>query len=253
MLGATTRLRAGTGVHLLPLWELDTERAAVATLLRLAGQRLELGVGLGYRDEEFDGFGLPRRQRGRLMDAALDQLTESWGDSGAAPPIMVGGFSDAALRRAGSRGLGIFLPFSFELDKLRAIVELYREHATAAGHCPGRIGMLKFVRVTDGSEREFEHARAAIIGSAREYTGAWFPMGGTVGFLAPQSLARQLALAANTAFIGPPQAITARLEELAEVGIDVVVLQVMRDDQAVDYRGDMEALAEHVLPAIAVA
>jgi alkanesulfonate monooxygenase SsuD/methylene tetrahydromethanopterin reductase-like flavin-dependent oxidoreductase (luciferase family) len=251
VLGVTTRLKAGTGIHLLPLWELDSARSAAETATRLSGGRLELGVGLGYRDEEFDGFGLPRRERGRRMDAALDQLEERWRDSGVRPPIMVGGFSEVAMRRAASRGLGIFLPFSLELPKLRATIELYRDIASSAGRTPGRIGMLKYVWATDGSDRETERAKAAIAASGREYSGAWFPLKGRPGFESPELLDRQLRLATDNAFIGPPEKIAADIRELEAVGVDLVVLQVMRDDIEVDYRGNMAELAEHVLSALA--
>jgi alkanesulfonate monooxygenase SsuD/methylene tetrahydromethanopterin reductase-like flavin-dependent oxidoreductase (luciferase family) len=250
VLGATSRLRAGTAIHLLPLWDVDSAFGVADTLMELSGGRVELGVGLGYRDEEYDGFALPRRMRGRLMDASLDELARRWGASGG-PEIMVGGFTDAALRRAGSRGLGLMLPFSFEPPKLRATIERYREELAAAGREPGRIGMLKYVWATDGSSRERELAGQVIAASSREYAGSWYPLRGSTGFQAPELLERQLRLAADTAFIGTPERIAEQLGQLASAGVDLVVLQLTRDDVEVDHRPNMEAIAEHVLPAIA--
>jgi alkanesulfonate monooxygenase SsuD/methylene tetrahydromethanopterin reductase-like flavin-dependent oxidoreductase (luciferase family) len=247
VLGATTTLRAGTGIHLLGLWDLDTARSSIETAMRLSGGRLEIGVGLGYRDEEYDGLGLARRRRGQLMDDALDALMSRWTPAGGAPPVMVGGFSDAALRRAARRGLGIFLPFSLPLDKLRLTIERYREALDAAGQAAGRIGMLKYAWATDGSARERDAARAVIAASAREYSGAWFPLQGRVGFQAPELLDRQLRMAADNAFIGRPGQIAEQVAELDQAGVDVVVLQMTRDDVAVDHIGAMEAIAERVL------
>lgn len=249
-LGATSELRVGTGVHLLPLWDVATERSVIDTVIRLAGERLELGVGLGYRDDEYNGLAVLRGRRGRLMDAALDELVEHWSHEGSGPPIMVGGFSEAAIRRAGTRGLGIFLPFSLSSQKLRTTLDAYREQLAVAGRSPGRIAMLKYAWATDGSSCELELAQRAIAASAREYSGAWFPLRGRLGFNAPELLEKQLRLAVDNAFIGEPQHIAEQIAELDAAGVDVVVLQVTRDDLALDHRRNMEILAEGALPAV---
>jgi alkanesulfonate monooxygenase SsuD/methylene tetrahydromethanopterin reductase-like flavin-dependent oxidoreductase (luciferase family) len=187
--------------------------------------------------------------RGQRMDAALDHLISTC-RSVDRLPIMVGGFSEVALRRAGSRGLGIFLPFSMHLPGLRDTISRYRELAAAAGATPGRIGMLKYAWATDGSERQREQARETIKRSAREYSGAWFPLRGRVGFEAPALLDGQLERAADTAFIGAPEQIAVQIRELKDIGVDLVVLQVTRDDVEIDHRPNLEAIAEHVVPAL---
>jgi alkanesulfonate monooxygenase SsuD/methylene tetrahydromethanopterin reductase-like flavin-dependent oxidoreductase (luciferase family) len=252
VLGATTRLRAGTGVHLLPVWELDTARSTAETAMRLSGGRLELGVGLGYRDEEFDGYAISRRTRGSRLDRALDVLQQRWAVLEPRPAIMVGGFSEAALQRAGRRGLGLFLPFSLDLDKVRAMIVRYHEIAASNGQSPGKVAMLKYAWATDGSAREREHAVAMIAASAREYSGAWFPLRGRPGFESPELLAKQLRLATDNALIGRPEEIALGVASLATVGVDLVVLQVTRDDVMVDHRANMADLADAVLSAAAV-
>jgi alkanesulfonate monooxygenase SsuD/methylene tetrahydromethanopterin reductase-like flavin-dependent oxidoreductase (luciferase family) len=251
VLGATTRLRAGTGIHLLSLWEPERAALSAETVARLSGGRLELGVGLGYREEEFDGFAISKRTRGRRMDVALDYLQEHWSAGERHAPIMVGGFSDHALRRAASRGLGIFLPFSMDADKLARTIERYRSLAAEAGQPPGRVAMLKYIAMTDGSDAARTGARETIARSAREYSGAWFPLRGRPGFESPHLLERQLGLATDNALIGPAEHVACGLRDLEEMGVDLVVLQVTRDDVVVDYRGAMRAVAEHVLPAVA--
>jgi alkanesulfonate monooxygenase SsuD/methylene tetrahydromethanopterin reductase-like flavin-dependent oxidoreductase (luciferase family) len=246
VLGATDRLAVGTGVHLLSLWEPEMVASAVETLSRLAPERLQLGVGLGYRDEEFDGFGVSRRTRGRRMDAALDRLGERWQAAGAQPPILVGGFSEPALVRAATRGLGILLPFSMEITQLTRTVERYRKLALDAGRPAGRIGTLKYAWPTDGGALERRRAREAIVQSAREYSGAWFPLRGTVGFESPALLEGQLRRGSETALIGTPAQIADGIAELEGVGVDLVVLQATRDGLDVDYRQALERLAEAI-------
>jgi alkanesulfonate monooxygenase SsuD/methylene tetrahydromethanopterin reductase-like flavin-dependent oxidoreductase (luciferase family) len=60
-------------------------------LQRLSAGRLELGLGLGYRDIEFDGLGLRRDRRGALMEAALDAL------EAVGARIWLGGMASRAL------------------------------------------------------------------------------------------------------------------------------------------------------------
>ncbi|MGH2586459.1 MAG: LLM class flavin-dependent oxidoreductase [Dehalococcoidia bacterium] len=59
----TSRVRIGTSVLLLPFHDPLRVAEDAATVDILSGGRLDLGIGLGYRAEEFEVFGFPRRQR----------------------------------------------------------------------------------------------------------------------------------------------------------------------------------------------
>jgi alkanesulfonate monooxygenase SsuD/methylene tetrahydromethanopterin reductase-like flavin-dependent oxidoreductase (luciferase family) len=243
VLGATTTLHAGTAVHLLGLWELERAAAAATTLAALSGGRLELGVGLGYRDEEFDGFAVARRTRGRRMDRALDVLGPRWATSPDAPRLLVGGFSAVALRRAGSRGLGIVLPYSLDTDELRRAIARYRDAAAEAGLPAGRVAVMRQAWPTDGSPEAAEHACTAIAAAIREYAAAWVPLQGRPAFEAPALLAEQLRRATATALVGTPEQIAEEVADLEADGVDLLVLQLTRDDHAADHRWAMAQLA----------
>ena len=73
----TSRVRIGTWVLLLPLHNAIRVAEDAATVDILSGGRLDLGVGLGYRIEEFEGFGVDRRRRASLMDESLEILTRT--------------------------------------------------------------------------------------------------------------------------------------------------------------------------------
>ena len=114
---ATSRVRLGTSVLILPLRPPLLVAKAAATLDQLSGGRLVLGVGSGWLREEFEVLGVPFELRGRLTDEAIATLRACWGDDpvrldgrppfamspkpvhGAALPIVCGGHTDAALRR----------------------------------------------------------------------------------------------------------------------------------------------------------
>ncbi|HEU5418740.1 MAG TPA: LLM class flavin-dependent oxidoreductase [Streptosporangiaceae bacterium] len=116
----TSRLRIGTGLLLAPLHDplRLAEDAAVTDLI--SGGRLILGVGLGWREEEFAGLGVPLAQRVPRLVASLDTMRLAWrGElvAGAAgrpavpvrprpaqpggPPLWIGAMSEPAIRRAG--------------------------------------------------------------------------------------------------------------------------------------------------------
>jgi alkanesulfonate monooxygenase SsuD/methylene tetrahydromethanopterin reductase-like flavin-dependent oxidoreductase (luciferase family) len=71
----TERIRIGTKVMLLPFHDPIrlAEDAAVVDIV--SNGRLDLGVAAGYRQAEFDGFGVPRSQRGQRMEEHLEVLT----------------------------------------------------------------------------------------------------------------------------------------------------------------------------------
>lgn len=76
----TTRIRLGPYVLLLPLYDplRLAEDAAVVDVI--SGGRLDLAMGVGYRDDEFAGLAIPRRTRGRRHDEATEIMLRAWSD-----------------------------------------------------------------------------------------------------------------------------------------------------------------------------
>lgn len=124
----TENVELGTAVCVLPQRQPVLLAKQLATVDRLAGGRLRLGVGAGWLAEEFAALGAPFDDRGSRTDAAIALLRACW--TGAPPPgeygavrlpegvhcrptpvndtvpILVGGNSPAALRRAAHLGDG---------------------------------------------------------------------------------------------------------------------------------------------------
>lgn len=123
----TERIQVGTALLLAPLHDplRVAEDAAVVDLI--SGGRLVLGVGLGWREEEFAGFGVPLATRVLRMIETVEVARQAWGDglvTGSAEhpypelavhpkphrpggvPIWIGGMSERAARRAGRIGDG---------------------------------------------------------------------------------------------------------------------------------------------------
>jgi probable F420-dependent oxidoreductase len=126
MAAVTTRLRFVTGVYILPLRHPLEVAKAAATVALLSGNRLALGVGTGWMREEFDVLGREFAGRGRRMDEQIAVMRTVWrggmvehagrhyrfprlqmSPAPTAPiPILIGGASERALRRAATIGDG---------------------------------------------------------------------------------------------------------------------------------------------------
>ena len=83
----TKRMRIGTNLMLLPLADPVRLAEDAATLSILTGGRFDLGVGLGYRQLEFDYFGRQLKHRPSLMEEGIDIIRQAW--SGA--PVRIEG------------------------------------------------------------------------------------------------------------------------------------------------------------------
>jgi len=151
--GAHPTLGLHIGVYLLPLRHPVTVARSLATLAQLAPGRVVFGVGIGGEDRhEVEVCGVDPRSRGRRCDASLEVLrallagdTVSHHDEffdidecrivpapSPAIPVLVGGRSDAAVRRAGRYGDG-WLGAWCSARRFAQIADTCDEVATASG------------------------------------------------------------------------------------------------------------------------
>jgi alkanesulfonate monooxygenase SsuD/methylene tetrahydromethanopterin reductase-like flavin-dependent oxidoreductase (luciferase family) len=238
---ATERLRFGTAILVAPLHEPARLAADAATLHALSGGRVTLGLGQGHRDAEFDLVGLRRRDRARLLDAALDRLET------AGPPLLLGGMSPAAIARAARRGHGLLLPQTLYPEQVAEVRDAYR---AAGGRGP--IGVLRDTWVERDGARARERFLPAVSRHYREEIGAWWPLKGRwPGFAAPEELEGQLARVRRSAAVGDPAEVAERLGALAAAGADLLVLRLAFDFTPEDeLREALELLAERAVPAL---
>jgi len=121
--GWTERIRLGTSIILVPLYNPIHLAKEVATLQELSGGRFTLGVGMGWHEPEYEFMGVPFKGRGRRGDEAIRIMRALWNGErdfdgqfwsfhdatsephpSPIPEIWVGGSSKPALRRARELG-----------------------------------------------------------------------------------------------------------------------------------------------------
>jgi probable F420-dependent oxidoreductase len=155
----TTTLNLGTGILILPQRNPLVLAKECASLDKLSNGRLRLGIGVGWLEEEFDALGLPFADRGRRTDEYVHVLRTLWDETlatyhgefvnfeGAISqpkpangriPVIIGGHTKIAARRAGRLGDGFF-PGKGSNAELRELIAVMRASAEEHGRDPDAI------------------------------------------------------------------------------------------------------------------
>jgi probable F420-dependent oxidoreductase len=139
---ASSQIGVATGVLLLPEHNPVVVAKQAASLDKLSGGRLTLGIGIGWSREEFDALGVPFERRAARTAEYVAAMRTLWRDDVASfsgdfvsydsirvnpkpvrerrIPVVLGGNSDAALRRVVEWGDGWY---GFNLDDVAAVRE----------------------------------------------------------------------------------------------------------------------------------
>jgi probable F420-dependent oxidoreductase len=178
---ATERATIGTAVLVLPLRHPVVFAKQAASIDVASGGRLRLGVGAGWLEEEFDALDIPFAGRGRRLDEWISIVRSCWTGTPAASsselyelpagilclprpvngvPLLIGGHSDVAARRAGRIGDGWLgqqaLP-ELEPEELVGPIRTMRAAAADAGRDPASLQVV--LRIVDAAGRSDELAR----------------------------------------------------------------------------------------------
>jgi probable F420-dependent oxidoreductase len=124
----TKRVRLATGICIAPEYHPLLLGKLAASLDYLSGGRFALGIGVGWLEEEFKALGIPWERRSKRTREYVEAMRSLWGDElskyqgefvqfdgarsypkpigGARLPVLVGGQTEAALKRAAQYGDG---------------------------------------------------------------------------------------------------------------------------------------------------
>jgi probable F420-dependent oxidoreductase len=232
--GATSRVQLGTTVLIVPYRDAVVTAKMVSSLDALSGGRVVLGIGAGWLAAESAMLGVPFAERGAMTDEHLDAMRELWTSATPSfagtytrfgdvvfepkpvqkphPPIWVGGHSRAALRRTARVGAA-WHPINRSPVELRA----------------GRAELERLVR-----ERGRADAPAITLRN-------------DVRLLRPGE-ASPTSAHAGRVIAGEPGAVVDQLRELADCGVEHLVLEFLASDgQELDTQ--LTLFAERVRPA----
>ncbi len=180
--GATSRIKLLTYVLVLPYRDPLMLAKQVSTLDSLSGGRFALGLAVGHLAKEFEALGVPFNERGKRSDEYLAVMKELWTSDDPHfegryvefkdlvfepkplqkphPPVLIGGNSRPAMRRAARAGDG-WLPWLVRREQLPECLDYIRAQpgfAERAGNFEVLMPLLP-LNVEDYSHRELGESR----------------------------------------------------------------------------------------------
>ena len=187
----TQRIELGTGVVLAPFHDPLRLAEDFAVADQLSGGRVICGLGIGWRDEEFRAFGIDPASRTRRLREVVEILRKAWAEErfdhigrhyryesvavtpkpARVPPILIGGFVDDAIRRAGRIGDG-YISSRAQPERVAQAFEMAAEERAKAGNDgPPIVGLLHNAFVTEDPERDWPMVRDGIGHQLGVYAG----------------------------------------------------------------------------------
>ena len=171
----TKRIKLGTGILVLPLRNPVALAKQLATMDQFSNGRLIMGMASGWYKREFDALGIPFEKRGKLMDENLEILNRLWTEekvdgkymahniSAAVMypkpaqkprmPLLIGGYVDRVLARAGVAGDG-WLTYFYEPKNFTKSWNKVRAAAKEAGKDPDKLLNASQLPIMVGKSKE---------------------------------------------------------------------------------------------------
>ncbi len=188
----TTRLKLGTYVLLAPLYHPLRLAEDAAMIDVLSGGRLRLGIGMGYREEEFDALQVSKKTRLSRTLETIEIMRRAWtGErfsfsgkhfnfhdvrvlprpiSRPHPELLWGGMTTKAIERGAELGLG------FACNLGRHQLDIYRNAMRARGKDPADYSVVnsRIVYVADDEKKAWDDIEAAAMYRRRGCTASGF-------------------------------------------------------------------------------
>jgi alkanesulfonate monooxygenase len=244
----TERIRIGTGILVLPARNPVMLAKQLSSIDQISNGRLTLGMASGWYKREFDALGVPFNKRGNIMDMNLEILTRLWTEDSVTgsyppyelaeavmqpkpvqkprPPILIGGYVDRVLKRAGVAGDG-WLTYYYTAEGFVKSWDKVRRFAEEAGKDPDTLKSINQLPIYVGkSKKDVEKPMYEWLTTEWDFAG-WSDS------------------TTESAILGTPEECIEQLQEHIKAGVQQITL--------VPYRFDMdqiELIAEKILPEI---
>ena len=265
-------LELGTNIVLLPLHNPMELAETGAFLDVITGGKFNLGVGLGYRPEEFAMFGVPMKERVSRFTEAIEIIRRLWTEDAVthkgrhwqlermtirprpsqrpAPPIIVAAHVDQAVERAGRIGDGWTAVPTPRVAEVKRHLDMFRASRSAAG-LPAAKHLVRLFEVSCAPDEEMALRRAAPFLLAKYAAYASWGMPG-LEFRKEDAPEVQLKKLAHDRFaVGTPAQVADMILGQQAIGMTHVTMRVswpgMKQD---DILAGIELLGTKVLPEV---
>lgn len=243
----TKKIKVGTGILVMPMRNPVLLAKELATIDHISNGRLLVGAAVGWYKREFDSLGVDFTKRGKIMEQSLDIINRLWtepkvvGDfdpyvlKGAVmypkpvqkprPPLLIGGYVDAVLKRAATKGDG-WLTYYYTAESFERTWKKVIGFAEEAGRNPDELISTNQLPICIGP-------RAKIEGPMRE----WLQTEWDYASWSESTM--------DSAIMGTPEECVEQLEKHLATGIDRIIF--------VPYKYEKEqtdALAKDIIPRL---
>ena len=232
----TSRIRLGVALINLPFVSPAYLAKQAATADVLSGGRLDLGLGIGWMDEEFTAAGASKARRGARAEEYVAVLRALWAAGTSrfdgefytippgrqdpdpvqrpGPPVLLGGMSRPAMERAARIADGWMTSSRADLTRIPEAVTVIRDTAEAAGRDPARIRIICRGVVRAGTPVQADG------GGRRLLSGSYEQIRGDTQWLAERGVTELFYDLNWDPLVGSPQAdpaaATARAREICD-------------------------------------
>jgi len=185
-------MTTGLGVMLINLHNPVYVAETVATLDIIARGNFVFGVGLGYREVEFNAFGVPKGSRVKRFEECLTLVNRLWSEESVShasdtcvledvrmnirpvqqpgPPVWFAANNDKAIRRAARMGDNWFINPHSTLDTIRRQMTIYREELETQGKSfPAELPIIKEIFCAKDKATAIELAGPYLQGKYKDY------------------------------------------------------------------------------------
>ena len=267
--GARTKtLRLGTAVITLPWHNPVLLAEQVATMDLLSGGRIDLGIGQGYRHNEFAGFCIPMEEADQRFDECLEVMLKAWTSDRPwshhgkywkyddvvvepptqqkpHPPLWMGAGRPQSIKKVAELGYNLLLDQFAPIEAIGERIALFKTEVEARGRRfdPMQVAVTRSVNVVKTAAERQKALETRMAARKRVDNLAQRPDGQNNSTI--MTYAHTLEAAEAGALYGTPDEIATKLQRLRDVGAEYVLL---------NSTGGFETLrrfAEEVRPAFA--
>lgn len=255
---ATTTLRVGTALLVMPMREPVYLAKQVATIDQMSGGRFVMAIGLGAYREEFEAWAgnrYPGARRGEMLDEGIATFTTLISDKVATHdgkyysfkdlelfpkpkqkpfPLYIGGHNMASIERAASVGQG-WLPGWRPFHEIAERIQVLRKRASELGRDPKQIEIapqfsLLLGRTMEDAEKTYMNSGLVAHRVSLAYTG------------------RDPMHQVTANLVGTPQSVVEKIHTLKKMGVDHCAAMVVAVNSHNEYIEQVRWFSEEVMP-----